>query len=239
MVQPILLDPPRGPRASVIRWLALAGVVAPVFFIVAYAFAGALRPGYSPIHQAISDLGIGSYAWLLNASAILAGLLFMAFAVGFALSMRTVLAPRWRWLCAVLLALHGLGLVVAGVFTEAPATLAIHWLVGADLGFFGPVVAFLFVGIFWQRQPGWRRWGTYTLLMSAVTLVVVAVTFWVFTPGSPLASARLGGLMERVLFLTADSWYVVTGWQLFIRAGSLRATCRPTDFATSKEQITA
>ncbi len=102
------------------RWLVLAGVVGPIVFVAVFTLAGFLRPGYSPIHQAISDLGVGPNRWLLDVSAMITGLLLMGFAVGFALSMQPVLSRGWRWLSAVLLALHGLDLAIAGIFTEAP-----------------------------------------------------------------------------------------------------------------------
>jgi hypothetical membrane protein len=40
------------------RWLALGGVAGPLLFVLAFTVAGMLRPGYSPVDQAISDLGI-------------------------------------------------------------------------------------------------------------------------------------------------------------------------------------
>jgi hypothetical membrane protein len=195
-------------------WLLLAGIVAPFFFVASYLVAGAARPGYSPIHQAISDLGVGPNAGLLDAAVVITGTLLMAFAVGFARSQRGVLSLSWRWICGVLLALHGLGLAIAGIFSEAPATLAIHWLVGANLAFFGPVAAFLAIGLLWRGQPAFRPWATFTLLMEAVTLLVVAFTFWVFTPGTALAADHLGGIMERVLFLLIQLWYVAIAWHL-------------------------
>jgi hypothetical protein len=51
-----------------IRWLALAGVVGPILFIALFTLAGLLRPGYSAIRDAISDLGIGPNAWIQNAN---------------------------------------------------------------------------------------------------------------------------------------------------------------------------
>jgi hypothetical membrane protein len=202
------------------RWWPLAGVVGPLLFVVVYTLAGFLRPGYSPVHQAISDLGVGSNGWLVDVSCVITGLLLIGFAVGFALSLRPVLHQGWRWLIAVLFALHGLGLAVAGIFTEAPSTVMIHWLVGADLAFFGPVVAFLVTGLALRRETRWRGWGIALLIASFLTLVVIAITFWIFTPGTPLASLRLGGLMERVLLIEIEVWYVALGWRLFAQAGS-------------------
>jgi hypothetical membrane protein len=129
------------------RWWPLAGVVGPLLFVVVYMLAGFLRPGYSPVHQAISDLGVGSNGWLVDVSCVITGLLL----IGFAALLRPVLRPGWRWLIAVLFSLHGLGLVVAGIFTEAPSTVIIHWLVGANLGFFGPAITFLISGLVLRR----------------------------------------------------------------------------------------
>jgi hypothetical protein len=50
--------------------------------------------------------------------------------------------------------------------------------------------------------------------MDAVTLLVIAFTFWVFTPGTALAVDHLGGIMERVLLLLIQLWYVAIAWHL-------------------------
>src|SRR6266436_5367625 len=68
---------------QIAQWLALGGVVGPVLFVAAFTVGGIVRPGYSPIHQAVSDLGVGSNAWLLNVSLVLLGVLLIAFAMGF------------------------------------------------------------------------------------------------------------------------------------------------------------
>lgn len=167
----------------------------------------------------ISDLGVGSNAWLVDASCVLTGLLLIGFAVGFALSLQSVLHQGWRWLVAVLFALHGLGLAIAGIFTEAPSTVLIHWLVGANIGFFGPVIAFLVVGFALRRDFRWRRWGNALLIASLLTVVLIAVMFWVFTPGTSLAPLKLGGLMERVVLIEIEAWYVALGWRLFASLG--------------------
>jgi hypothetical membrane protein len=188
-------------------------------YVAVFTLAGFLRPGYSPIHQAISDLGVGPNRWPGDVNAVINGLLLMGFAVGFALSMQPVLSRGWRWSCATLLALHGLDLAITGTFTEAPSTVTIHWQIGANLGFFGPVVAFFVTGLALRRDPRWRRWGIGLLVASLLTLVLIVGTFWVFTPGTPLAPLRLGGLMERVSSIEIEAWYVALGWRLFIWMG--------------------
>jgi len=50
----------------VAKWSGFAVVLAPILFVLSFTIAGLLRPGYSPIHQAISDLGVGARPCLLN-----------------------------------------------------------------------------------------------------------------------------------------------------------------------------
>jgi hypothetical membrane protein len=102
------LSKPWQPQAA--RWLALGGVVGPLLFTGAYILAGVLRPDYSPIHQAISDLGVGPNAWLVDGSLVINCLLLLGFTVSFAWYMRSAFGRGWIWLSSALLALHGLGL---------------------------------------------------------------------------------------------------------------------------------
>jgi hypothetical membrane protein len=212
-VQPTSVKP-RGIQAA--RWLVLiGGVLNPIVFVLAYTVAGLLRPGYSPIHQAISDLGVGPNGWLMDSIAVLHALLLMAFAVGFALLMRQVLTVGWLWFGTALLVLRGLAQVTTAIFTDAPATVRIHSL-ATLVALVSMISAFLVIGLGLRRNSRWRGWGTYSLVAALVTLVLVAVMFWVFTPGTPLAPAQVGGLMERVLSVEMLAWYVVFGWRLFV-----------------------
>ncbi len=106
---PTLSTPSPSPPASVrvARWCALAGVVGPIFFLAVFTLAGFLRPGYSPVRQPVSDLGVGPSGWIVDGPAVLTGLLLLAFALSCAPLMGATLSPGKRWLCAALLALHG------------------------------------------------------------------------------------------------------------------------------------
>jgi hypothetical protein len=107
------------------RWLAfIGGVINPIAFALAITVAGFLRPGYSPIHQAISDLGVGANGSLLDTIAGISGLLLIAFGVAFALLMQRVLTGGWRLVgsalrCAVL----SLTMVENSVFSPKRLTL--------------------------------------------------------------------------------------------------------------------
>ena len=203
------------------RWLALlGGVVNPVALVVTYTVVGALRPGYSPVHQAISDLGVGRYGRVMDTIAVAHGLLLIVFAVGFAMVMLPVLGPGWRRLATALLALRGLAGVTTGLFTDAAATVAIHSL-ATVVGLLSMVSSFLVVGLGLRRDARWRRWGIYSLAATAATVLLATAMFWLFNPRSPAAPTQLGGLAERVVSIETLAWYVVFGWRMF-REGRAR-----------------
>jgi hypothetical membrane protein len=204
----------------VTRWLALAGVVGPILFLSVLTILGFLRPGYSQIRQAGSDLGIGPNAWILNLSFVITGLLLIAFAIGFFLLMRQVLGRGWRRTCLVLLILSGTGWIIAGIFTEAPATVTLHWALGVPLAFLSPLVVCFIVGRQWRRVSEWRGYGRYSLLTALGVVVFYLLTYAFFIPSSPLSGIHIGGLLERVLILVVLAWYVVIGWRLFVWVGS-------------------
>jgi len=189
------------------RLLLLGGVAGPVIFTLAFTIAGLLRPGYSPIQQAISDLGVGSNLWLLNVPLVVLGALIVAFCVGFARVLGSRLGNPWRWVCPVLLALPGLGYAWAGIFTEAPATMTLHWAVGMPLVGLGAIAGFLITGLRLRRLESLRGLGTYSVVASLLTLALIVVMFSTWMLG-------FGGLTERVFFVEILAWYVVAALRL-------------------------
>lgn len=210
-----------------VRWLALAGVVGPILFVVVFTLAGFLRPGYSPVRQAVSDLGIGMNAWLENTNVLVFGVLQLAFAFGFFLGMRQVIRKGWLLTCLVLLFLSGVGSINSGIFTEAPATVTLHWTLGFLLVVLPLVMACAIAGWRWLSLSGWRGYAWYSLLTALGTVMCILLSFVFLAPRSPISGARIGGLMERVLGLVVLAWYVVVGWRLFVLAGSRRAVAVP------------
>lgn len=207
-------DSVTGTGRVAMRRLALTGVVGPVLSILVFSVAGALRPGYSPVHQAISALGHGTDGWLVDAVGVAMGAGLVIFAVVFATLLRPVLRRGVRWFAAVCIALDGLGVATAGVFTDAPATVALH-TIGASLGTISTLVAFVVVGVALRRDESWRRWGTYSVAAAAVALVLVATEYAFLMPRSPLYPLHAGGLLERADFVWHYGWYVAFGYRLF------------------------
>jgi hypothetical membrane protein len=201
------------------KWTGLVTVIGSIGFLVLFTVLGFLRPGYSPVSQAISDLGVGQLAWALNTPLVITGALLIGFALALTQdAMFPVANPGWRWLLGALLEAQGLGLIIAGVFPETEPT---HWLVGAPAFFIGSVIGFMAAGALLWRVPGWRGFSIYALIAGVIGLVLVVFQNLAFAaqyglmPGSPLADVPVGGLAERLVFLNILAWYSVAGWRLF------------------------
>jgi Protein of unknown function (DUF998) len=148
----------------------------------------------------------------MNAAFVLGGLMLLAGVIGVFQTMTASGRPAARWACAALLALSPLGMVVAGVFTlEA---VFVH-LIGFLLAVATPVVSFLAAGWFLRGIPGWRRFGTWLLLGSPLTLVLVVLFFLTFDPAAAGAGLGVAGLTQRVLGVEVHAWFVAMGWLAF------------------------
>lgn len=198
---------------EITRWLAAGGILGPILYVAAFTLAGLIRPGYSQLHQAVSDLGVGSNPLLLNGPGVALGLLLTAFVIGFHQTLGEALGDPWQWICTILLALPGFGFAWASVFTEAPSTVALHWMVGMPLLAIGSVAGFFVTGLRLRRLAGWGGWGLYSMIAGVATLTMLGTMFSLWTTG-------MGGLLERLLFVELLAWYVVFGWRLFRLASS-------------------
>ena len=148
------------------RWTGLVSVVGSIGFLVLFTVLGFLRPEYSPVRQAISDLGVGNLDWALNGGVIVTGAILVAFALAFTQdAMRPVVNPGLRWLLGVSLEAQGLGLVIAGVFPETQPT---HYLLSAPLFFVGSVIGLFAAGCLLWRVQGWRGFSIYSLLAGVL-----------------------------------------------------------------------
>jgi hypothetical protein len=104
--------------------------------------------------------------------------------------------------------------MVTAIFTEAPATLAIHSLASAVV-VLACLMMFFIVGSALFRAPGWHGFAIFSIVAGVVFVVLAVFLYLTFAPTSPLAVLHVGGLSERVVFFWRDVWYAVLGWYIF------------------------
>jgi hypothetical membrane protein len=207
------------------RWLALGAVAGPILLTLAWIDLGLMRPAVRDawgvsggitgmITQPFSGLGLGSNGFLFNTAFVLSGLLIMVGVFGIFQTIEATGSPMARRASAVLLALTGLGSVVCGLFT---IQLFIPHMIGFLLGSGTPVLSFLVAGSFLRRIPRWRRFGTWLLLASPLTLVLLVLFFINFNFDTMAAGIGVAGLTERILVIEVQAWYMTMGWLAFRR----------------------
>jgi len=208
-----IVESPRYYPTITSRQLATLGIFSPLPWIAAALLAGSIREGYSFAAQAISALGFGPNAWLLNTGLIASGALFGYFGSEFVRSLpefQGKVAARW------LLACFGAGFGLLGVFNQGtPGSLSpvIH------LASFGMAVLFLvwalgLIGSGLLPLGGWGEYARYTRRTRVAVMIITPVMLMLFTTTSRLSPLALAGAAEWALFLTMSAWFVASARRL-------------------------
>jgi hypothetical protein len=100
------------------RTLLTAGLVAGPLFVAVVAAQALTRTGFDLGHHPLSLLSLGELGWIQVANFVVSGLLVIAAALGVRRVLRS--GPGHRW-APRLLAAHGAGLVLAGIFPADPS----------------------------------------------------------------------------------------------------------------------
>ena len=200
--------------------LLAAGAAAAVVFVAVLLIEGALRPGYDPSYHTGSELELGERGWIQRASFFLMGGGAVVFAIGVHRTLDTAGG-------AILLAIFGFGLVVAGVVapdpirgypTGAPSEPSarptwkaqVHAVVGGPVAFLAIFGACLILA---DRLQG--RWQAYTALTGVAGL---AMTIW--TALAFKRDAARTGLIQRGLIFVYWSWIVLLSVHLISHPAS-------------------
>ena len=159
-------------------------IIAGPLFVAASLAQAFTRTGFDLGRHPISLLSLGSLGWLQIANFVVSGVLYVAGAVGLRKALRPGRGSMWA---PRLVAITGVGLIVAGVFTTdagagfppgAPAgapTMSWHGVlheVGFGLSFVGAIAA---CGVFARRYAalGRRGWAV-AAIATVVTVLVIA-----------------------------------------------------------------
>ena len=167
------------------RWLYLAGVAGPVVFWVTIAVLGFLTPGYSHVHDAISDLGaIGApYGTVQQVNFVVLGLGVLAFCVAVHRQFRRGSRP---WVGVVLVGLLGLlGAIGSGVFPVDPAegaqlTDQLHGI-GVIVGFHAGLVGIPLTSWRLSGRDGWPGYRSRSAVLAITAGLVAAYAAFIYS----------------------------------------------------------
>ena len=207
----------------------VAGIGPGLIFGSAVVACGALRPGYSHLHQLMSELGATNSpnAMLMNAAGFVApGLLLVLFAV--ILAKRFTLSRSfWSISGCLLIGLFGAGLALAGVFPCDAGCPASWDSVGQARHNAASVVTFgaaIWAPAVWA--PVLRREGSASGLpifsATAAGLAAVFATLMVLAP----ESRQFVGLWQRLFLGVVLVWCGVFSAALNNRLNSGAAFCK-------------
>ena len=208
------------------RLSALAGTVGPVLFFAVLIVEGAVRPGFRPLHNTISELTFGPRGWIQTANFVVFGILFLIFARGVK---TTINDSRSARLGGALLFAIGLGVLGCGLSRAEswpPSSMGAPGLVHV---FSSIVLIFALLpvatGVMARAFAGDVRWRSLALATGMTSFVTLALLVGglalMSPPGQP---ARIGneyaGLIQRVDVAVFLVWQIAVARRMAVAASS-------------------
>ncbi len=196
-------------KSDRLRFYAICGIVAPIFFWFMVVIESLLRPGYSQYYNFVSDLGVGHLSILQNINFVVFGILTIGLAIGLKNGLPS---PKTRTLKAGIwfVILFAIGVLLAGVFPETYLWAIPHNIVSAT-AFVAIIAAQLFIwqGLKDKDRTMWGRYATYSLISGLLSLILVILLkvamLYGFYPG----------LSQRAFLIVSWIWIGVTGIKLY------------------------
>ncbi len=192
----------------------MAGVLGPACFVGTWVLAGALRPGYSPVRDAISQLArTGAPRRALMTTA------FVVFGVSipvFGRALRNELAvSRWCEASMILAGVATLGVAAFPLGRDPGGPADLHHAICAVAGYIGTAGAPLLAAPA-IAAAGRPRAALLARLVSGCSAVALGTSALVATPGLP----------QRIGLTVVDAWFVAIALQVLARPGPVAATRR-------------
>jgi hypothetical membrane protein len=187
--------------------LALAGIIAPLWFTTLVVVQSLLQPDYSNMALPISALAAWPYGWVQKLNFFVFSALMLAYAVGL---QRGVQPGRANWIGFAFLWVSGVGLLVAGLFSWQRAAgdliVPIGHRVGAVMSFIGAGLGLTAMSRAMVADPKWRSVASYALVCG----VAIIVMFVLMGPLAVREDAPLhawAGLLQRIVLV---AWFPCT-----------------------------
>ena len=192
---------------------AWAGILAPIIFVGVFMLESALRPGYDPMSQYVSELSLGPRGWVQIGNFVLVGLLLLLFADAVRTEFKDGKASRFG---PILLMISALALLASGPLVMDPASTPrdqwtwhgiLHQLIGA-LGFFtlAPVICI----VFWRRFREDKQWQSLSAwTVTSTVIILIAIVLLGMVPAPPASANNFtpwAGLIQRTVITTFMAW---------------------------------
>jgi hypothetical protein len=202
--------------------LMLCGILAPVLYVLTVMLGGVIRPGYSHVSQAVSDL-IATEApnkSLLDPLFALYNLLAIAFALGLLQHVRNdhqnrrILIGTIGALAVAAQGIFGLTTLffpepAGGMSAAITRTGAMH-IVFAGLSSLTTMIAILLMGFWFRNNQPLRGYGLYSFI--SVTAVFLSGGFAAF---SVATQSPIGGLLERITIGGFLQWLFIIALMMY------------------------
>jgi len=201
------------------RWLLRAAAWGLTGFILLTLLLQLAPPHYSLVSQAVSDLGVGPFGWLMAVGLSVSGLSILAFVAG------TILIARSRpWAGLLCLAIWGCAAFSIGFFPTDiidahgyPGTAAAFansttshgrtHLTIAAISFLSMVVGLITATIGFRREP---RLKSIWLILLTLAVAVAAGLFLI----DPIGVRGYFGLIERAVSTLGFGWVILVARSL-------------------------
>ena len=206
------------------RALLACGIVGPVLFVATFLIAGATRAGYDPGRNLVSQLSTGDGGWVQIANFIVCGVLIVAMSVGLIRSFGLTVT-------AVMIAVFGLAMIVAGVFVTDPGfgyppgaleRRTLHGEIHDDVS----IVAFISLGLAplsataTQKSFAWRGFSALTGIVVFLFIIATAIAVNNAQDGSwPNAPT---GLLQRISVVAGLGWVAALSYRSLSSARTLQ-----------------
>jgi Protein of unknown function (DUF998) len=201
------------------KLLMLCGCSAAVIYVGTVILGGLLRPGYSHISMAISELvadGAPNRS-LLSSLFLLYNALLTIFGIGLFLQVNSQTGKKRSGIIGSLaLVLVGMaGILMELVFAQEPGGTATTFIgimhfVMAGIASLGTMVALLGIGLWFRNIPELKSYVLYSIISFAIIFV---------SGGSSVPAmanhSQLFGLIERITIGTFILWMFMIGLKMF------------------------
>jgi hypothetical protein len=217
--------------------LMLCGSFAAILYVGTVILGGLLRPGYSHLFEAISELvadGAPNRS-LLSSLFLVYNTLLSIFGIGLFLKVRDEARGRISGSVgslALTLLVGVAGILMELVFPQDPGGLPTTFagtmhIVMASVASLGTMVAVLMLGLWFKNIAELKGYSTYSLISVAVIFVSGGLTAAAMANSYPLF-----GLLERITIGTFIVWMFITGLKMFQLEGE-ESTHRQFEIASS------